>query len=46
MLPLIIVTLVATILAIVLYVMLIRKHYWGPQGPPKKSGQDKERRQK
>jgi len=36
MLPLILVAGIATVLIIALYVLLIRKHYWGPDGPPKK----------
>jgi hypothetical protein len=37
MLPLIIVATIATVLIIALYVLLIRKHYWGPDGPPQKN---------
>lgn len=35
MLPLILVATISTLLIIALYVLLIRKHYWGPNGPPK-----------
>jgi hypothetical protein len=38
-LPLIIVSVVATLVAIGAYQLLIQKYYWGPKGPPKKKDQ-------
>jgi hypothetical protein len=46
LLPIIIVLIIATAVIIGLYQLIIQKHYWGPKGPPKKDGQDKERRQR
>jgi hypothetical protein len=39
MLPIIIITVVGTVLAIAVYQLVIQKYYWGPNGPPgKKDG--------
>lgn len=46
MLPLITVTIIAVAVAIILYVMMIKKYYWGPNGPPKASEQEKPSHQK
>lgn len=43
MLPIIIIVLVATAVAIGLYQLLIQKHYWGPKGAPKTDDPDKKR---
>jgi hypothetical protein len=42
MLPLIIVSIIATIIAIGAYQLLIQKYYWGPKGPPEKDKQHKD----
>lgn len=42
MLPLIIVSIVATAIAIGAYQLLINKYYWGPKGPPEKKDPDKD----
>ena len=42
MLTLIVVAVVATIVVMGAYQLLIQKYYWGPKGPPKKDGQEKE----
>ena len=42
MLPLIIVSIIAALVAIGAYQLLIHKYYWGPKGPPKKDDQDKD----
>ncbi|HEV2912132.1 MAG TPA: hypothetical protein VGX92_02340 [Pyrinomonadaceae bacterium] len=42
MLPLIIISVVATVVAIVAYQYVIQKYYWGPKGPPKKKDRDKD----
>lgn len=39
MLPLIIISIIATVVAIGAYQLLIQKYYWGPKGPPKKKDQ-------
>jgi len=36
MLPIIIMAVVGTVLAIVVYQLIIQKYYWGPNGPPGK----------
>ncbi len=36
MLPLIIISVIATIFAIAAYQYVIHKYYWGPKGPPQK----------
>lgn len=36
MLPLIIVSIIAAVVAIGAYQLLIQKFYWGPKGPPEK----------
>jgi hypothetical protein len=36
MLPLIIISVIATIFAIGVYQYVIHKYYWGPKGPPQK----------
>lgn len=36
MLPIIIVSIIAAVLAIGAYQLVINKYYWGPGGPPKK----------
>jgi hypothetical protein len=46
MVLLIIVALIATIVVMGAYQLLIQKYYWGPKGPPKKNGQDKDPRSK
>lgn len=42
MLPLIIISVVATIFAIVAYQYIIQKYYWGPKGPPPKRNKNKD----
>lgn len=37
MLPIIIVSIIAAVLAIGAYQLVIHKYYWGPKGPPKKN---------
>ncbi|HEV7375176.1 MAG TPA: hypothetical protein VGN95_10695 [Pyrinomonadaceae bacterium] len=44
MLPIIIVAIIAAALAIGAYQLVIQKYYWGPKGPPKKNGQQKDSR--
>lgn len=44
MLPLIIVSIIAAVVAIGAYQLLIQKFYWGPKGPPKKDDQRKDTR--
>ncbi len=34
MLPLIIISIIAAVVAIGAYQLLIQKYYWGPKGPP------------
>jgi hypothetical protein len=46
MLPIIIVAIIAAALAIGAYQLVIQKYYWGPKGPPKKSGHQKDSRRK
>lgn len=46
MLPIIIVTIIATALIIGAYQLLINKYYWGPKGRPEKNDSKKESRQK
>ena len=46
MLPLIIVSIIATVVAIGAYQLLIQKHYWGPKGPPKKNDPPQDSRPK
>jgi hypothetical protein len=46
MLLLILITLVATAFAIVLYQLVIQKYYWGPGGPPKKHEKNRDKRQR
>jgi hypothetical protein len=42
MLALVIVSVVSIAAVILLYQLLLQKYYWGPKGPPKKSGRDKD----
>lgn len=44
MLPIIIVVVIGTAVALGLYLLLLKKYYWGPQGSPKKSGRNKRER--
>jgi hypothetical protein len=46
MLPLIIVSIIAAVVAIGAYQLLIQKHYWGPKGPPKGDKQQEDSRWK
>lgn len=46
MLPLIIVSIIAAVVAIGAYQLLIQKHYWGPKGPPKGDEQHEDSRRK
>ena len=46
MLPIIIVTLVATALIIGAYQLLIQKYYWGPKGRPEKNDSKKDSRRR
>jgi hypothetical protein len=46
MLPLIIVSIIAAVVAIGAYQLLIQKHYWGPKGPPKEDDQQRDSRRK
>ena len=43
MLPLIILTIISIAVVIVLYQLVIQKYYWGPNGPPKKGGRNREK---
>jgi hypothetical protein len=45
-LPIIIVAIIATALAIGAYQLVIQKYYWGPKGPPKKNDRQKDSRRK
>jgi hypothetical protein len=36
MLPIIVITVIGTVLAIAVYQLIIQKYYWGPNGPPGK----------
>ena len=42
MLPLIIISIIATVFAIVVYQYVIQKYYWGPKGPPQKRKKNKD----
>jgi hypothetical protein len=42
MLPLIIISIIATVFAIGVYQYVIQKYYWGPKGPPQKRDQHKD----
>jgi hypothetical protein len=42
MLALIIVSVIATVVAIGAYQLLLQKYYWGPKGPPKKNNRNKD----
>ena len=42
MLPIIIVSIIAAVLAIGAYQLLIQKFYWGPKGSPPKDDQKKD----
>ena len=42
MLLFIIVAVIATVVAIGAYQLLLQKYYWGPKGPPRKSGRDED----
>jgi hypothetical protein len=44
MLPIIIIVLIGTVVALGLYFLLLQKYYWGPKGPPKKGEQNKKER--
>jgi hypothetical protein len=44
MLPIIIISIVSAVVAIVAYQYVIQKYYWGPKGPPKKNEQNKKGR--
>lgn len=44
MLLFIVVSVVATVVAIAAYQLLLQKYYWGPKGPPEKGGRDKDSR--
>ena len=44
MLPLIIISVVATLVAIGAYQLLIQKYYWGPKGPPDKKDREEGQR--
>jgi hypothetical protein len=46
MLALIIVSIIATVVAIGAYQLLINKYYWGPKGPPEKRNQPEDPRPK
>ena len=43
MLLFIIISIIATAVAIGAYQLLLQKYYWGPKGPPQKQNQDKKR---
>ncbi|HEX8136537.1 MAG TPA: hypothetical protein VF544_02995 [Pyrinomonadaceae bacterium] len=36
MLPIIIIAIIGTVLAVAVYQLIIQKYYWGPNGPPGK----------
>ena len=42
MLPLIIISILAAVVAMIAYQYVIQKYYWGPKGPPKKNERDKD----
>ncbi len=42
MIPLIIISIIATIFAIAVYQYVIQKHYWRPKGPPQKQDKNKD----
>jgi hypothetical protein len=44
MLPIIIIVLIGTVVALGLYSLLLKKYYWGPKGPPKKNERNKKGR--
>ena len=44
MLPIIIIVFIGTLVALGLYLLLLKKYYWGPQGPPKNNEQNKKGR--
>jgi hypothetical protein len=46
MLALIIVSIIATVVAIGAYQLLINKYYWGPKGPPEKRDRHEDPRPK
>jgi hypothetical protein len=46
MLALIIVSILATVVAIGAYQLLINKYYWGPKGPPEKRDHHEDTRPK
>lgn len=41
MLPIIIIVVLGTAVALGLYLLLLKKYYWGPKGPPEKDERDK-----
>jgi hypothetical protein len=41
MIPIIIITIIGTVLAIAVYQLVIHKYYWGPGGPPKRKDKAK-----
>jgi hypothetical protein len=43
MLPIIVITVIGTVLAIAVYQLIIQKYYWGPNGPPGKKETRKEK---
>lgn len=46
MLLFIIVSVIATAVAIGAYQLLLQKHYWGPKGPPEKGKQKEDARKR
>ena len=44
MLPIIIIVLIGTVVALGLYFLLLKMYYWGPQGPPKKGSRNRKGR--
>jgi hypothetical protein len=42
-LSLIVISVIATLVAIGAYQLLLQKYYWGPKGPPKKEAQKKDK---
>jgi hypothetical protein len=46
MIPIIIIMVVGTVLAIAVYQLIIQKYYWGPKGPPKKRDRTKDARRR
>lgn len=44
MIPIIVISVVALVIAIVAYQIVVQKFYWGPKGPPREDEQKKKGR--